>query len=392
MGSGSDKSWNSRNFSELGTRVAKTVQSWSKRVPEEKHEALELASQLIEQPQPRRLILIRNSSRFSTWPLVDRLCEESRSAATRDAKAAIDLAEIAVEIAEGIEPAKYGSAIRADIGARAWAYLGNALRVGDQLTESGQAFDRAITLLETGTLLDNSRAEILYLRAHLESNLSNFTEARALVAEAQQIYSALGDTHLQGRMFLIAASIDRLEGSSDSAVAHLRMAAQLTDVDREPRVVLVAQQNLVLALADLERFEEAEAQLPATWEILRSIGTKLDKLRMRWTEARIDEGLGRLYRAEITLTEVKEAFKSLDMPYDAALASLELALIYSQQGRTREMKLLALEMLPVFARNENHRDAMAAMTLFAKAAAVEEATREIVEKTLGSLREAASRQ
>ena len=52
---------------------------------------------------------------------------------------------------------------------------------------------------------------------------------------------------------------------------------------------------------------------------------------------------------------------------------------------------LALELVPVFAKNELHREALAAITLFARAAAAEEATVEVVQKTLEALKKAAER-
>ncbi|MCB1035625.1 MAG: hypothetical protein KDD47_17520 [Acidobacteria bacterium] len=211
------------------------------------------------------------------------------------------------------------------------------------------------------------------------------------MAEAMEIYRELGDAHMEGRLRLIEANLYGQESDPDSAVRCLIVASDLIDIDREPRLLLVAKQNLALGLADLERYEEAEALLPSAFELAKGTGNRLDLLRLRWTEARIDAGLGRFARAEMTLSDVKESFKGLGLPFDAALAGLELANLYSNQGRTREIKLLALELVPVFAKNELHREALAAITLFARAAAAEEATVEVVQKTLEALKKAAER-
>lgn len=384
--------WESEAFDSVAEKLSSKLAEWTQRAPAEKREAPELVEQLLEQPQGRRMMLVRNSDRYHTWPVVDRLCEASRVAAAADPADAVAIACVAIEICDSLDTAAYGSTVKADIAARAWAYRANAERAADDLEAAWSSMAQAEEYLAAGTQLDSARAEIITIRSYLESCQRQFTAARALAQEAKEIYRQLGDAHLQGRMHLVLAGIDLEEGVTEAAVTNLRSAVRLVDVEREPRVGLVVQQNLVLALADMERLEEAEAQLPAAWEICRAIGTRLDQLRLRWTEARIDAGLGRHHRAEVTLIDIKEAFKGLEQPYEAALAGLELALLYAEQGRAREMKLLALEMLPVFARNEIHREALAAMTIFAKAAAAESATLEIVEKTLHSLRRAASKQ
>ncbi len=383
--------WIPGDLDALAERVSSRFSSWSQRAPREKVEAPELGRQLLDHPPARRRILLHNSERFSTWPLIDWLCEESREATNRAPKDAIDIAETAVEAAESLDPEHYGEAITADISARAWAYLGNAYRADESWKEAGLAFDTADVWQGRGTQFGSIRAEILYLRSYVASALHRFTEAHELLSSAREIYRELGESHMEGRLSVIEANVYIKEAKPEASVRCLTSASEQIDEDREPRLLLVARQNLVLALADLGHYEKAELLLPALFNLTKSAGNRLDLLRLRWTEARIDAGLGRSSRAEMTLSDIKESFKGLGLPYDAALVGLELANLYSNQGRTREIKLLALELVPVFAKNELHREALAAITLFARAAASEEATAEVVKKTLEALKQAAQR-
>jgi tetratricopeptide (TPR) repeat protein len=384
------KEWSGERFDALASGLSRRFLEWEERIPREKEEAVGLFRQLMDQPQARRLMLIRNSDRFLTWPVIDALCEASRNQTSGEPTTAVELAEAAVEVAQRIDGERYGVAIGADLLARAWAFLGNALRVANLLSAAEAAFFEAESQILKGTGLPSAKAEIVYLRSYLEAANSRYSEARAFLHQALVIYRELGDLHMQGRVRVIEAWTYNTEGNASEAIGCLREAALTIDVEREPKLLLVTRQNLIVALSDLGRFDEAEAVLTGCFELARSLGSRLDLLRLRWAEARIDTGLGRLHRAEATLVEIKEAFKALDLPYESALAGLELATLYAQHGRLRELKLLALEMLPVFAKNELYREALASVTLFAQAAAAEEVTVEIVQRTLSSLQELAS--
>jgi hypothetical protein len=60
--------------------------------------------------------------------------------------------------------------------------------------------------------------------------------------------------------------------------------------------------------------------------------------------------------------------------YDAAMVSLDLALLYLREGRSEDVKALAEEMLPIFQAQDVHREALAALLLFQDAARRDELT------------------
>jgi hypothetical protein len=87
----------------------------------------------------------------------------------------------------------------------------------------------------------------------------------------------------------------------------------------------------------------------------------------------------------------RKAFKGfLDqgIGYDAALVALDLALLYLRQGRTAEVKRLARQMIPIFQAQDVHREALAALVLFQKAARREEVTVEQLLRLVKYLQEA----
>lgn len=99
----------------------------------------------------QRAGLVRASRSFVSWGLCELLCEESKRRAAQAPEEAITVAELAVLVADSIEdgePAeeRWGYQLRA----RAWAYLGNARRVGGDLAAAEQAFSMSDQWWEAG--------------------------------------------------------------------------------------------------------------------------------------------------------------------------------------------------------------------------------------------------
>jgi DNA-binding XRE family transcriptional regulator len=69
------------------------------------------------------------------------------------------------------------------------------------------------------------------------------------------------------------------------------------------------------------------------------------------------------------------AFAVANMAYDTVLATLELATVYLEQGRVREVQELAAGLVPIFQRQGVHGEARKALDLFCRAVEQEVATR-----------------
>lgn len=78
----------------------------------------------------------------------------------------------------------------------------------------------------------------------------------------------------------------------------------------------------------------------------------------------------------------------LGLGLDAALVSLDLAMVFLDRGATGELKRLAAEMIPVFESRDDHRKALAAFLLFQKAAEAEQVTLGLIREVVTSLEQA----
>ena len=81
-------------------------------------------------------------------------------------------------------------------------------------------------------------------------------------------------------------------------------------------------------------------------------------------ESTAGEGEGEEPAAERTFVAAREGFLAENQWYDAALASLDLAVLYADRGRSGELRSLAEELVPLFEAHGVHREALAALLLF----------------------------
>jgi len=144
----------------------------------------------------------------------------------------------------------------------------------------------------------------------------------------------------------------------------------------------------VVCLAVADRHEEAAKLFPEVRKMAIELKSDTDIVRSIWLSGWIARGLGKLDEAERAFAETREEFVERGIGYDAALASLDLASVYAQQGRTAEMKELAEQMLPIFRSRDIHREANAALLVFQKAAQAEQVTLKMVRDIAHFLREA----
>lgn len=333
--------------------------------------AEELLAALLPLPPAERLEAVENDPDHPTWELAELLEERSFAAGTEDPERARELARLAVAVAERVPPGPESEALRADLEALAWAQLGNAERIANDLPAAATALARAEELLARGTGDPLPRARAASFVASLRSYQTRFDEAVAAAERAANLYRRAGDHHGQGRTLLKLGAYHAYRDELDLACRRLDRAAELLDREREPRLLFVAHHVRASCLERAGRLEEAEAELA---EAGRYAEASLDRLRVGWFAGRFALARGETEAGEGALAEVREAFIERGLGYEAAQVSLELAGLYAEQGRTADQRRLAEEMVPLFASRGVHPEARAALDLFCDAVRKETAT------------------
>lgn len=350
-------------------------------------QAPELLRELLIQPVDRQERQVAGVSRYHTWAFCDLLLETAREWGFQDHGRALELSKLGVMVAERLDGAVYGGARVHDLRARAWASLGNAQRIPADFPEAEKSFARAERLLKSGTGDPVEKAQVLLLKASLRGNQQRFREAFRLLDRVTALGRRCEDEHLCGKALIMRGFLLGLAGDPEAAIRHLTEGLQKVDPAADPRLVVVAQHNLTLYLAEGGRYTEALRLLDSARPLYYQIGDQMSLLRLRWLEGKIASALGHFAEAEEFLRGVQKELIERELGYDAALLSLDLATIYARQGRSAEMRRLAEEMLPIFKARDIHREAIAALFVFQKAAEMERVTLGLIRDVTGYLKE-----
>jgi tetratricopeptide (TPR) repeat protein len=174
----------------------------------------------------------------------------------------------------------------------------------------------------------------------------------------------------------------------DRAIETTRAALEALPAETEPRTYVQGRYNLALYLTESGRFREAADLLEGDAELYARFPEPWTQLRRSWLQGKIAAGVGEVPAAERLFVETRDGFVRQGIGYDAAMVSLDLALLYLKDGRTGEVRRVAEEMVAIFSAQDVHREATAALLLFQDAARREAVTAEMV-REVGAYLEAA---
>jgi transcriptional regulator with XRE-family HTH domain len=363
-----------------------TVDTTQPSPKEERREAEEVWAALKRFPVHRRRRLVELSLRASqSWALAERIGEASVRAAANRADEALTLADLALSIA-GRVPGEEGW--RSRFQGYAWAFVANARRVANDFEGADEAFAQAWELWRAGTgsdLLPEWR--LLDLEASLRREQHRFPEALALLDRAG-ILCGHDNKAAAGRILLKKEHVFEQTGDIEGALCALAEAAPFIEVSGDPRLIFAHRFKTTNNLCHLRRYEEAAKLLPEVNMLVAQQGSDLSSLRVLWLEARVLAGLGQTNEAAAALEQVqRELTIAHDLPYDAALSSLDLAVLWLEAGRSPEVRELALGMAWIFASKKIDREALAALRLFYEAARQERATVELARRVIAKIEE-----
>ena len=345
----------------------------------ELRQADRLFDELITHPEARREVLVRNSDRFRSPALAQRVLEASRQLAFDDAREAARLAGLALTILESADPALCGRRLLDDLRARALAYLGNARRLANDLDGADEAFAAGLRYIED-TSDPAEQAGFLHLLASLRKLQRRFDESADLLRQASGLYEEVGDSEKLARVLTSLGSQYIDQGAPEKAEPALLEALRHVDPLADPRTALYIQHNMTLCLAETGRFLEAQRMFRSTQPLYDRFPDRVTRLRAGWLEGILAAGTGRPDHAEELLSRVQEEFATHELPYDAALVGLERAALYARQGRTAQLRRLAEELAPAFFSYGLRRDAMTAVAFFVQAAQHDRATVETIDR------------
>lgn len=298
---------------------------------------------------------------FQGLPLVELLIEQSRALRHRDPGGMIHFAALARMGVERLDGRRYGAAFIADWRARACTELANAYRVADDLDEAEEALTHARSWARRGSGDPEVLARLADVTASWLSDAGCFRDGIALLERVQDAYFDLGERHLAGRALLKEGILTGNSGDPREGILRITEAMSLLDFEREPALALAAVHNIVDFLIACGQYRRARLALWQHRRFYLDNGDRLNLLRLRWIEGKIHAGLGDAERAERALEDTRHGFQEVGKIYDAALAGLDLALFWLEQGEHTRIAGLLGELIATFKIYRIAREAIAVL-------------------------------
>jgi tetratricopeptide (TPR) repeat protein len=322
---------------------------------------------------------------FWTAALCETLVERSRALRHDDPAGMLRMAQLAREAADQVDPSVHGLRETADLRVRAWAELGNAWRVCDDLRQAEAALEGALELRAEGTGSRLLLARLADLSASLLCDQRRISEGFQMLDTAHSLYRQEGAAHDAARILLMKGLYLGNTGNPEEGLQVLSQVLGELDHEKDPQTVFQVLHNVLLFRVELGELEEAQRQLQRMRPLYDRHASPFVWTKLRGIEGKIASGLGDLARAEQLFREVRREFDAAGLGYQAALISLDLAAVCLRVGKKAEVRQLVSEMVAAFRSLGVEREAMAALLMLNEAVEQDQATLELLALVSGVL-------
>jgi tetratricopeptide (TPR) repeat protein len=319
-------------------------------------------------------------------PRLEALLAKSWSLRHENPSEMVQFAMLAVRHAQRLDPRRHGVEQVMDLRGRTYAELGNSYRVLDQHDLAERNLDRARQVLELGSGDERLQIRLLDLEASLAADRRRFDLAAHYLLRVVDFHQRNGNQHLAGRATISRGLYRGYSGNPEEAIRILQEGLSMIDEQREPSLVYSALHNQFLFIVETGRFREAKIFRLRNIEVLSRNEGKTNAVGLRWTEGRIDAGLGNFFGAETAFREVKHDYEEIGRPYLASITAIDLAAVLLAQQRLKEAKELAFGAAKVFQALHIEREALGAVIALCTAFEMERVDQEWVEDVADFLR------
>lgn len=321
----------------------------------------ELYAELLDHQAVEGLFQVHSTRRYASLSLCELLLRKSGDLLGEDLGQARRAADLAGAMTEQLDLELYGAPVVQDTRAIAWAYMAETGRVSADLRTAETSHKAAGRLLGREPRDPLTQAELLTLQASLRAYGGRFENALGLLNRAASIHRRAGDRHRLGRTLLKKATVLGNAGRPDVAARLIRRSLELIDPPREPRLLVCAAHNAIWFLAESGRTSEASAWIQGARRLYQQAGDRRHLGRLRWLEGKVALSLG---AAEGALADARESLSREGLPYEAALAAMDLAVLYANEGKHAAMRRQADQMLPFFRSETLYRETVVALLSF----------------------------
>ena len=323
---------------------------------------------------------------FAHPGLFDFLSEKSRIEGRQNRRFGAHLAELALRAVER-SALLLGERYK-ELRALALARWGNACVLAFDFMAAEAAFREAEKVLPPHAAPE-IEAEIWALRGTMHTFRRRFEEGLRDLQRALTIARESDHVELQVDILVQRAAIRWCRVEPEKMIPDLEIAKRLledrlsSDVERYCYV----QHQLVLALCETERFAEAAALLPQARQLAEKMDQPMVRAQLQWIEGMIETSRGALDRSAGLILCAQSAFLEMGDFDTAALASLDLAVLYERQGRSKEAQVMLTQVIEALEAISLEGEALAALESLRRIARVDtELSIPKLQKARGSFR------
>jgi tetratricopeptide (TPR) repeat protein len=330
---------------------------------------------IVAPPAVQRL-LVEGHSEYQTQGMIEQIGLVSERSAAKDPRLPLHYAQLALRAAQRL---RGPAALKSAVEGWAWAYVGNAKRVGANLREADQAFGQSSRLWRVG-----AQAKELFLEKwrlpDLEASLRRDQRRwkECLVLSDQALAEA--PESARGRVLIKKATALQQMGEARRALQALEEATPFIVDKGEPDLLLALRFNQAVSLNHLGDLAKARRYVEEARGLAVELGRELHVLRCIWISGRITGEAGAPEEAVALLRQARHDFTTRMMPLEAAGAALDEALNLLKMNETERVAELATEVAWVFAAEGVGEDPLKALRLFYEAARTRRLTLEIAQE------------
>lgn len=354
-------------------RAEEDATAWALRVRRERRKARADVRELLRMPAARRAQRIeRARARYRSRAVAELLLEESRRLVREqpsESRSIAGLVDRVVLWTPGAVDQDWARALRV----RAHAWIANTYRVELDLRAAERSFGEVRARMAHEVVNEAVHAEVASLEASLRIEQGRYEEARRLLDQAAVFYRACGCRTSLARTLIQRALLEDALGDLTAAAAAQQQAIEVLRGGDEPQLVRDSIVNLALFLVGDGKADEAAELLSRQAEVLTE-GRMWDQPEVQVIRGRIALAQDREGEAEELFLAARAELIRKGDAVRAAVASLDLAVLYLAQGKTADLRRMARLMGSILESAELESEALAAVVLFQRAVAAESVT------------------
>lgn len=303
--------------------------------------------------------------------------QAARRAGRDDRQEGVRVAELALEALPVAEPGRATPEVAA-LKAKAWAWVANAKSLAYDVPGTWRAFDVADQWLNETETEAAVRAEIDYKRAWAYKRQGDLDQASKVLEGAVRQGGGADDLRLRADIAMLRGglAIER-QRPEEGIGALVEVVAKIDQIeDRFVRFATV--QTLASCLAYAGRFDDARRWFPLVRRSCVALDQPSLMAHVVALEGMVEVAVGNHQIAERCFLEAYDQYSESGALEQAAVAALDLAALYFEQGHNDRARDYAAGAARVLAQTRQHPQALAALDVLRGAIQGEAVTSTVV--------------